>query len=443
MKTNSIYGVLAALVLGGASCTSYEIDMPANPEPPVEGPEVSSSVIYQANPRFYGTEKCLQALTADVPAIAAMGADVLWVMPVCEPGSDALSIGSPYCIRDFKSVNSKYGTMADFTALVDAAHAAGMKVVLDWIANHTSWDNAWISEHPERYAKDASGNISSANGWTDVAQLNYSEPSTAEAMTDAMMYWIEEGKIDGFRCDYADGVPHVFWKNFIDKARAVRPDFIMLAETNYADFYADGFDMIYDWGFSPAVSSAYTGGKVSDIFVKANDSWKKVPEGKGLLRYAFNHDTAAENNVATYFGAPAGTVGAYVLSAMLHGTPMIYSSMDVENLSGTLSFFNYRKLERSADLAARYTAINSAYKASAQVRRGTLKTYADSKVAAFTRSIPGQTLLVMVNTSGEERTVKTPIALAGSSMTDLLTGAAVTPDASLTLPPYGYIIYMN
>ena len=443
MKTKSIYGVLAALVLGGASCTSYEIDMPANPEPPVEGPEVSSSVIYQANPRFYGTEKCLQALTADVPAIAAMGADVLWVMPVCEPGSDALSIGSPYCIRDFKSVNSKYGTMADFTALVDAAHAAGMKVVLDWIANHTSWDNAWISEHPERYAKDASGNISSANGWTDVAQLNYSEPSTAEAMTDAMMYWIEEGKIDGFRCDYADGVPHEFWKNFIDKARAVRPDFIMLAETNYADFYADGFDMIYDWGFSPAVSSAYTGGKVSDIFVKANDSWKKVPEGKGLLRYAFNHDTAAENNVATYFGAPAGTVGAYVLAAMLHGTPMIYSSMDVENLSGTLSFFNYRKLERSADLAARYTAINSAYKASAQVRRGTLKTYADSKVAAFTRSIPGHTMLVMVNTSGEERTVKTPIALAGSTMTDLLTGASVTPDASLTLPAYGYIIYMN
>lgn len=433
----------ASLLLGAASCTSYEIDMPANPEPPVEGPEVSSTVIYQVNPRFYGTDNCLQAVTADIPAIAAMGADVLWVMPVCDPGQDATSIGSPYCIRDFKAVNAHYGTMADFTALVDAAHSAGMKVVLDWIANHTSWDHSWISTNPERYAKDAAGNIVSPSGWTDVAQLNYNEPSTAEAMTDAMMYWVEQGKIDGFRCDYADGVPHEFWQSFIAKARAVNPSLMMLAETNYADFYNDGFDMIYDWNFSPAVSSAFKGGKVSDIFVKAADSWKNVPEGKDLLRYAFNHDVAAENNVANYFGSPEGTVGAYVLAAMLHGTPMIYSSMDVDNLSGTLSFFNYRKLDRSADLAAKYKAINSAFKASAQVRRGTLKTFADNKAAVFTRSIPGHTLLVMVNTSGDEVTVKTPISIAGAAMTDLLTGAAVTPDAAVTLPAYGYLIYMN
>lgn len=162
MKKSYILGAAASLML--ASCTSYEIDMPDNPEPPVEGPEVSSSVIYQVNPRFYGTEECLKAVKADIPAIADMGADILWIMPVCEPGSDATSIGSPYSIRDFKAVNSKYGTMADFTDLVDAAHAAGMKVVLDWIANHTSRDHSWITSNPERYAHDADGSISIANG---------------------------------------------------------------------------------------------------------------------------------------------------------------------------------------------------------------------------------------------------------------------------------------
>lgn len=441
MNIKSIYGVLAATLL--SACTSYEIEMPSNPEPPVEGPEVSSAVIYEVNPRFYGTENCLKALKADLPSIAGMGVDVLWIMPVCAPGEDATSIGSPYCIRDFKAVNAKYGTMADFTALVDAAHAAGMKVILDWIANHTSWDHPWITGNPERYAKDASGNIQAANGWTDVAQLNYNEQSTRDAMTDAMMYWVKEGKIDGFRCDYAEGVPHEFWKAFIDEARAANPQLIMLAETGDTGFYDDGFDMVYDWTFASKVSAAFNGKKTSDIFNHANESWNKVPEGKNLMRYAFNHDTAAENNVATYFGAPEGTVGAYVLAAMLHGTPMIYSSMDVEGLSGTLSFFNYRKLERSADLTAKYAGINSAFKASAEVRRGELRTYADPKAAIFTRSVPGHTLLVIVNTSDVERTVKTPISLAGTNMTDLLNGTSVTPDATLTLPAYGYIIYMN
>ena len=122
---------------------------------------------------------------------------------------------------------------------------------------------------------------------------------------------------------------------------------------------------------------------------------------------------------------------------------MIYSSMDVDGLSGTLSFFNYRTLTRSASRAAAFKAINKAFRQSAQVRRGSLKTYADNKVAVFTRSIPGHTLLVMVNTSADEQTVKTPITLAGGKMTDLLSGAEVTPDFALTIPAYGYIIYMN
>lgn len=442
MKTRYASGLLsvalAAFALAG--CESNDMEMPSNPELPEVGAEVSTSVVYQANPRFFATEKCLDAVTAQVPQIADMGVDVLWVMPVQEQGSKD-AIGSPYCIRDFKSVNSRYGTMADFKKLVDTAHAAGMKVILDWVANHTSWDNDWITSHPEYYAKDASGNISQASSWSDVAQLDFSNPETVAAMTDAMKYWIEQAGIDGFRCDYADGVPHEFWNQAITAFRTIKPDFIMLAETSKPDFYNDGFDMIYDWGFAPAMSGTFKSGKTADLFNAAAGTWKDVPEGKGLLRYAFNHDFAAENSIDATYGSFDAIPAAYVLTAMLHGTPMIYSAMDAENLSGTQNFFNYKTLTWSAERRAAFKAINAAYKATADVRRGELNTYGVNKVAMFTRSTPEKKMLVMVNTTGDDQTVKTPIALAGETMTDMIGGGTVTLPATMTLGAYGYVIY--
>ena len=148
MKTKKISSILATVALAVTGCTSYEIDMPANPEAPAVGPEVSSNVIYQANPRFFGDNECIKGLTNQVSRIASMDCDILWVMPVYEPG-ELNGIGSPYCVRNFTAVNPRYGTMADLENMVSAAHGAGMKVIFDWVANHTAWDCAWISEHPD------------------------------------------------------------------------------------------------------------------------------------------------------------------------------------------------------------------------------------------------------------------------------------------------------
>ncbi len=205
IKPKYFMATMAALALSG--CTSYEMDMPDNPAAPVVGREVSTNVIYQANPRFFGDNDCLNAINAQLPRISGMDCDILWIMPVCEPG-ELKSIGSPYCIRDFKALNPRYGTMADLQRLVDDAHAIGMKVILDWVANHTSWDHPWITQHPDRYEKDADGNIISPNGWSDVAQLDFSNPATCDDMIDAMKYWVDQAGIDGLRCDYVEGVPH-------------------------------------------------------------------------------------------------------------------------------------------------------------------------------------------------------------------------------------------
>lgn len=439
-KIASFIATVAAFAATG--CTSYEIDMPANPAEPVIGNEVSTNVIYQANPRFFGDNECLKGLTRQVSRIAGMECDILWVMPVYEPG-ELNGIGSPYCIRDFKAVNPRYGTMTDLKELVNTAHSSGMKVILDWVANHTAWDCSWITEHPDWYVKDAAGNIVSPSGWSDVAQLNFANADMRAAMKDAMLFWVEQLGIDGYRCDYADGVPHDFWSDVITALRAKNSDMIMLAETANPDYYADGFDMIYDWNSSTTISSAFNGGKPADVVKEATEALAKVPDGKSILRYVFNHDVAAENNVATMFGAPEGVPAAYVLASMLNGTPMIYSSMDVEGLSGKLSFFNYMTLDFSTSLSDEYKAINAAFKASAEVRRGELRDFSNSSVVCFTRAIPGHNLLVAVNTTGSEKSVKSPILLAGSTMTGLIDGKQVTVPVEISLEPYSYTILMN
>ena len=442
MKTKKISSILATVALAVTGCTSYEIDMPANPEAPAVGPEVSSNVIYQANPRFFGDNECIKGLTNQVSRIASMDCDILWVMPVYEPG-ELNGIGSPYCVRNFTAVNPRYGTMADLENMVSAAHGAGMKVIVDWVANHTAWDCAWISEHPDWYVRNADGNIVSPSGWSDVAQLDFSNPEVGEAMKNAMLFWVDKLGIDGYRCDYADGVPHEFWSNTIEALRAKNADMIMIAETANYDYYADGFDMIYDWTSSTSISDAFKGGKPSDVVKKAAEALAKVPEGKSILRYAFNHDVAAENNVSTYFGSVDGIPAAYVLASMLNGTPMIYSSMDASGISGKLSFFNYTTLDFSEELTGVYTAIDAAFQESAEVRRGELTDYSNSSVVCFTRSIPGHTLLVAVNVTGSAQTVRTPIQLAGASMTDLINGGTAAAPLVINLEPYAYTILMN
>lgn len=432
----------AIAAVAATGCTSYEIDMPSNPDQPTVGREVSTNVIYQANPRFFADNNCLNALSQQVGRISDMGNDILWIMPVCETG-ELNAFGSPYCIRDFKAMNPKYGSLDDLKALVKNAHDHGMKVILDWIANHTAWDCVWITEHPDWYEHNADGSIVSPSGWTDVAQLDFSNPEVAAAMKDAMLYWFNEADLDGFRCDYADGVPQTFWSDVIADLSAIDPEVIMLAETANAEYYGCGFDMIYDWNASSTIAAAFTGGKPNSVVTEATDALAKVPDGKSILRFVFNHDVAAENNVATMFGTPEGVPAAYVLASMLNGTPMIYSSMDVEGLTGRQSFFDYRPLTFSDALTDRYKAINSAFKASAEVRRGQLDDYSTSSVVCFTRSIPGHSLLVMVNATGSEQTTKTPIELTGATMKDLLSGTDVTVPVTVTLPAYGYVIYMD
>ncbi|MFN5311437.1 MAG: alpha-amylase family glycosyl hydrolase, partial [Flavobacteriales bacterium] len=215
--------------------------------PLVYVPSTEQATIYEVNLRAQSSEGNLQGVISKLQHIKDLGTNLIWLMPIYEQGITN-SVNSPYCIKDYTKVSPEYGTLSDLRALTDQAHALGMAVIMDWVANHTSWDHPWITEHPEWYSKNSAGQIIIPPGtnWNDVADLNFDQAAMRKAQIDAMKYWVLEANVDGFRCDYADGVPYTFWQDAITQLRALpNRDLLMLAEGTRTDHYQAGFDLTY------------------------------------------------------------------------------------------------------------------------------------------------------------------------------------------------------
>ena len=441
----------AMLIIGCSKDEDNNNDNPSNPsnpnQPEQTGRKVSTDVVYEANPRFFGTEDCLNALNSELTRINNLGCNILWIMPVCEPSTASQSVGSPYSIKNYEAINPKYGTVSDLQNLVKNAHNLGMKVILDWVPNHTGWDNPWITEHPDWFMHNNKGQIISPPGqnWADVAQLDYSNPAVAEGMSQAIKYWVNIADIDGFRFDYADSpqIPSSFWTSLASDLKAMKSDIILLAESSNYSFYDYGYDMIYDWNSAPTISSAFKTGKTSSVVEEGESALGDVPEGKSILRYVFNHDTMSENPIDTYYGSIDALPAAYVCASMLNGTPLIYSGMDAQGLKGTQSFFNYKTITFNEKLTPVYKAINDAFRTTAEVRGGTLTNYTTTSVIAWSWTLNNKPVMVVVNPTGAEIVISTPMAVTGLTMTDLINGGTSMLGSTMKLGAYGYSILMN
>ncbi|HET9013315.1 MAG TPA: alpha-amylase family glycosyl hydrolase [Gemmatimonadaceae bacterium] len=213
------------------------------------------AVIYEVNVRQYTPEGTLVALQRHLPRLRRLGVDILWLMPVQPIGKKNRkgTLGSYYAIADYTAINPEFGSEADFRAFVRAAHRQGMKVILDWVANHTAFDHPWIEQHPEYYVRRADGTIVNARDnegrdtdWTDVAELNFDDARMRRAMIGDMRWWVDRMGSDGFRCDVAGGVPTGFWVEARRELTRSRPDLFMLAEAEDPGIHA-AFDMTYAW----------------------------------------------------------------------------------------------------------------------------------------------------------------------------------------------------
>jgi glycosidase len=288
-----------------------------------------SAVVYELYPRNFSKEGDFNAITARLGELKDLGIDIIWLMPIHPVGEKLKkgSVGSPYCVRDFYSINPDYGTTNDFKRLVEEAHKREMKVILDLVAGHTSWDSVLMA-HPDFYQKDANGNIISPNvNWPDVAALNYKNPELRRYMIDMMEYWMKEFGVDGFRCDVAYTVPVDFWEAARVELEKVNPQVIILAEAGAKPaLLSKAFDMDSSWNLYSVLNSVMM--SESPAFL-LKQSWEhtqqQFPEGVLHLRYSDNHH---EPRAVARYGIE-GALAAQVLMLTLDGVPLFYNGMEV------------------------------------------------------------------------------------------------------------------
>ena len=288
-------------------------------------------VMYEVNVRQYTSEGTFDAFREHLPELKEMGVTALWIMPI-HPISETRrsgKLGSYYSITDYRDVNPEFGTHEDFKELVDAAHAEGMYVLMDWVANHTGWDSQWIKDHPDWYTQDADGNIISPlnMGWPDVADLNFDNRDMRKEMIECMKYWITEFDVDGFRCDYASGVPVDFWDEARAELQQVKPVF-MLAEDGSSDsLLVNAFDMNYGWSLYDNLLQVARGNKKA-VTVKYYTG-KELPSDGFTLNFLDNHDkNSYEHTIAEGFGYDA-IPAMFALTYTIPGAPLIYSGDEV------------------------------------------------------------------------------------------------------------------
>lgn len=335
MKNVALWVGFVAILMAGCK----EPEPEPQPEPRPSAPEWSLDqlTMYEVFPRQFSGSGHLNAVRTRIPELKALGVNCVWLMPV-HPISEVNmngTYGSPYAVADYKAVHPDLGDLDVMRALVDELHEAGMLCIIDWVANHTGWDHPWIAEHPDWYTQDGSGNIVIPPGtnWSDVADLNYGSAAMRAAMADALRFWSEDVGVDGFRCDYAVGVPTDFWAPVIAELNAARPDapLLWLAEAEAPSLHDAGFELSYSWQGFGAVEGVVAGGELPEsIYASYLSEVAPLPEGHRKLRFVTNHDETSWNAPApSMYGGVEAMQCAQAITAFLPGVPLVYNGQEV------------------------------------------------------------------------------------------------------------------
>jgi len=411
--------------------------------------------IYQINTRQFTPEGTFKAATAQLPRLKELGVDILWLMPIHPIGEVKRkgSLGSPYAVRDFRAVNPELGTLADLRAFVDRAHALGLRVIIDWVGNHTSWDNVLLARHPDWYAKGPDGKPQPTPwfNWDDIIDLDYGKPALRRYMTDAMKYWVTEAGIDGYRVDAAGLVPQDFWDHASRELRAIKPVF-MLAEWESRDMHREAFDASYAWTWWEALHDIARG-RSDATRLHAYYAWnsKFYPRQAYRLLYTTNHDKNAWDGTEFEAFGPA-VDAAIVFSFVSEGIPMIYNGQEVGNTK-RLAFFERDPIEwKASPYTAFYKKLLALKKQNTALWNGEygaqmvqVPNNAPQQVLSFVRANSKDKVFVALNLS--DRPVKASFekTLHHGSYRDFATGAKVDVGGStdFEMAPWSYRVLVK
>ena len=315
-----IFAICAALAL--LSCTQ------ATKQQPLE-----NSVVYEMNVRQYTPEGSFAAAQQELPRLAEMGVDIVWLMPIYPIGVEGRkgTLGSYYAVKDYCAVNPEFGTLEDFDNFLAEAHRLGLRVVLDWVANHTSPDAVWVTgQDPQWYERDTEGNTTFTADWSDTANLNYENKDVWKGMSDAMHFWMQRG-VDGFRCDMACEVPLEFWQETIAGLRAAYPGIYMLAEGEEPLLHSlSDFDASYSWELHHMMNAIARGEKnIPELLEYLAKDAERHPADAFRLMFTSNHDENSWAGTEFERMGDAAKLMAVLTFTLPTGQPLIYTGQEM------------------------------------------------------------------------------------------------------------------
>lgn len=448
--------MIAALLAGALAATPALAQPDYAPRDVVEVVNAEwtrDAVIYQLNTRQFTPEGTFAAAQKQLPRLAAMGVDIVWLMPIHPIGevNRKGTLGSPYAVRDYRAVNPELGTEAEFRAFVAEAHRLGLKVILDWVANHSAYDNPLTQSHPAWYTRTPEGALMGPQGtdWSDVADFDYGQPGLRQYMTESLVHWVRDFGIDGYRADVAGYVPTDFWETARAELDKVKPVF-MLAEWEQRDLHNRAFDATYGWGWKEAmqqlVKSGEGAGPMRGYYAGQAETW---PHAAMRMVYTENHDQNSWDGVAADIYGPAYEA-AIALSFTGLGMPLVYNGQEADN-DRQLEFFErdpivwkegrhdalFRKL---IALKTEMKALHNGHFGAAMVE---VPSSASADVYAFTRGPAGERVFAVFNLSPRAHAVRFDKARHHGRYSDALSGAPATfkGGETLDLPAWGYRIF--
>ncbi len=443
-----IFRLLAAIVFfyqGSSPSFAQDQSYPPQYGKPFKAvPDRRDVILYQVNTRSFSKEGNFKGVSARLDSIKSLGVNTIYIMPIYPVGL-LKGANSPYATKDYDAVGSEFGSLDDFRELVVGAHKRKMAVMLDIVANHTSWDNPWIA-NKSWYVQDSAGNIEHPRNWRDVAQLNFKNNDMRLALIRAMKSWVLKANIDGFRCDFADGPPADFWQQAIDTLRHIRSHrLLFLAEGSRASNYVAGFDYNFGFRFYETLKRIYE----NDRSVKSIDTvnmkdYEGSSDDQGIVRYLTNHDVnSSDGTPLDLFGGKKGSMAAFVVIAYMKGIPMIYNGQEIGTPYRLTFPFTNSHIDWSPgdpELTAEYKKIIGLRNKNETVRRGLLTSYSSDDVCAFTKTKGSKTVLVLSNLRNRPVTFTLPAVLTNKRWKDVFTGSGATLGASVDLEPYGYLV---
>ncbi len=406
--------------------------------------------IYEVNTRQYTPEGTFNAFATHLDRLKEMGVQTVWFMPInpISKKDRKGTLGSYYAVADYTSINPEYGNMDDWKQLVKAIHDKGMKVLIDWVPNHTGADHPWLITHPDFFVKDSSGKAATMFDWTDTRVLDYKNNEMQDSMIAAMKFWINQTGIDGYRVDVAWNVPGEFWKKCIPQLKADNKDLFFLAEGDKPYLMTSGFDAYYPWEMFHMMVNVAAGTRPAFALDSVKAKYDSIyPKDAIPLYFTSNHDENSWNK-SDYKTFPGAVHAPFaVFTQTMGGTvPLVYSGQE-EPLPRPLPFFEkdtilFGKFERAKfyktlqDLRQK----NEALATDASFKK--IKAGDEKAVYAFAREKAGKKILVILNLSQKEQTIKiTDKDLQGNPYNVFKGNKEVLTDKEWKLQPWGYVVY--